>query len=847
MTHEDTLSSSSIASSDRETESVPVFINPFSRSQQNGREAGDRSLASPSDLPDYSSNTNVDSLEPVWSILPLYHMYTSTVSESVLRHPNDDSYTKPPMYNTSHENNVERRRPSSRLEHFENFLRQDNQSQYSEVESEPRNLIASDDNSQDWQNTILGNIHKLDNLSNTKNEFANAIKFSVHFTEMVGEPGVKQKELDILNYEYKQGDIINGYILIENTSGKPIPFDAFYVVFEGTFTVGSVITGDDPTKDKEITYKKNFLEMFDLHASWHHGFINRIPTDDPDTIIDPIDNTHLPFGDNSRHIRHDYVHKRFFTFKIPEKLLDSSCSHSLSRHSELPSTLGLTKAEKQFNLKNPKLSRKVRDFSFINSNISYSVSARFIGRASMYGEKTKPSGITSRIVDAGGDEFLVLKDTRQNLRIVQESLRYNHEERVEKTKQETILYNNLKSRLDEHIEIAESILKESTKSNLDDIYTNFPPVETRERANTINPLMSSLPSSMSGIRRNSTNSTVGVGSISRISTNNEIPIKSNVDELAKIRQLYKPNNKEKGSESSNTPNGNDTYKVFFPWQKRTLSLTSKFQGAIVVSTPKKPYSILYIRPVTFRQPNSSTPDNTWNLELPFDFEYIQLQMDNLDKKIQLPEIKKIGVEFICMTIKSDHGPIPVEINNDMLFKDTTQFDKPSRLVFEYNTDYLESNVVGQIREKFVKIHVLASKLGPEGFRMDSQLVEDVKVLCNLETKNNTMTVGGVKIKMTDSKDKVIALNKASELSKVSWSLKGGAPTTTYIKKFSLQIDLSTSKLKIPDKQVGKSFDNFCLVPNFQMCQMARFYYIRVSITLLKNEVILVNIPIEVVK
>ena len=48
---------------------------------------------------------------------------------------------------------------------------------------------------------------------------------------------VKPEFINPYVYEYQQGDVISGYIVIENASSKPIPFDMFVVLFEGVFMI----------------------------------------------------------------------------------------------------------------------------------------------------------------------------------------------------------------------------------------------------------------------------------------------------------------------------------------------------------------------------------------------------------------------------------------------------------------------------------------------------------------------------------------------------------------------------------------------------------------------------------
>ena len=118
--------------------------------------------------------------------------------------------------------------------------------------------------------TILDNVHRLPNLTFQSHKISEAVKLEVHFTKDVCELGKKPELIDPYIYEYKQGDLLNGYILIKNTSEKPIPFEMFYLLFEGNFMVANPLDAKDKVKIRK------FLEMFDFSGSWNEGNISRL-------------------------------------------------------------------------------------------------------------------------------------------------------------------------------------------------------------------------------------------------------------------------------------------------------------------------------------------------------------------------------------------------------------------------------------------------------------------------------------------------------------------------------------------------------------------------------------------
>ncbi|CAK7909827.1 hypothetical protein CAAN1_13S01970 [[Candida] anglica] len=745
---------------------------------------------------------------PVWNILPSYHMYTSTVSKS-LAVGNDDQSFEPPTYDdlsTTSSNGIVAGSTFTLSAHTSNV-------ENSTTPGTPNpNLIVADEGSNSWENTILDNIHTLTNLSDSDNPIAKALKIEIYFTEDVGESGMKPTIIDPSNFEYKQGDLINGYIKVQNTSSEEIPFDMFYVLFEGVFKIRGTPNANNPEGDLVI---KKFLEMFDFSASWHYGYINRLvseftkPNQYPE-YVDPIDDTHYSFG-FERTVKPFITHKRFFTFKIPDKLLDSTCQHSLSSHIEIPPSIGNSSGK--LNLTNMGDS-EVRDFAFIDTSISYRVHARFIGKASQYGVLPVKKPVEATLVDSAGDEYLILKDTHQMIRIIEEKNKLTSLETRANRESIKLFYDNFVARIDEIIEFGKNILSSRSIS----------PVSSREQSNILGAIISPR------------------GDLVEPELSTTISANSTMDrELAKCRQLYKPVNGGGKSKSSMALGlDNDVYKIFYPIQKKTLTGATKFLGTMVITTPKIHYKIKYIPPSHFHAEEPDT--SSWILNVPINIEYVLSSSANSSRKgVKLPEIKSIAMELISLTIKSNGECIPVEFNHGMIFNNSHQQFK--KLIFE--TNYFEETVVKPMLQKAKEVQNLSSKLGSQLFRMDANLSRDLKNICRLKTKNMNLAVEDVKIRDNNS-------TASTSKNSASWIIKdkqtnSDAPTT-YKMDLTAVCDLTTARVKSAESPVNtKAYDNFNLVPDFQMCQMARFYYLKIFITLSKGEIILLNVPVEVQK
>ncbi|KAI5961260.1 uncharacterized protein KGF55_004185 [Candida pseudojiufengensis] len=328
------------------------------------------------------------------NILPSYGMFKSTISLE-LEPSNENFSVDPPTYD-NHEMTPITSVSSSQI-------------QSPQEESTPSNIFVDDyfDPNQEsdnlWQNTILTNVDKLPNLTSESNSKSNALQVNIKFTENVCQKGIKPVIIDPSLKEFTQGDYIHGYITMENTSDEPISFDMVYVVFEGTLTV----------LESNLTslVKFKFLNMMDLFASWSYANIDRLVTDNGyphdwcDGEIDPYDNTLLSI-DVKRIFEPHVTYKRYFTFKIPEKLLDDECDHSLPMHTQIIPTFGIDRQNIPPSLLLANKSTQIKDLAFIDSNITYSVDARVIGRASKYNCQTEK------------DHFILAKQASCPIRVI---------------------------------------------------------------------------------------------------------------------------------------------------------------------------------------------------------------------------------------------------------------------------------------------------------------------------------------------------------------------------------------------------------------------------------------------
>lgn len=324
------------------------------------------------------------------NILPSYDMFKSTISLEL--EPLDENYTvDPPTYD----------------DHTMTPVTSARESETPDAEVLVDDYSGSAENN--LQETILAN---MDNLPSLKgNAKSDGLDVKISFTETVGQVGIKPVMTDISAREFKQGDFLHGYVTIKNTTEEAIKFDMVYVLFDGVVALN---TDTSPNKH-------TFLTMVDLFASWSYANIDRLVTDKGDPHdwcpgeIDPYDGTSLSI-DARRLFQPGVTYKRFFTFKIPQKLLDNTCEKSLPQHAELCPTLGINRDEVPVSMLLS--SSRVRDLAMVNSFLSYSVSAIIIGRASNFG------------VDTVNDKYVIVNRKNAPIRLLPEPAYFDYDANI---------------------------------------------------------------------------------------------------------------------------------------------------------------------------------------------------------------------------------------------------------------------------------------------------------------------------------------------------------------------------------------------------------------------------------
>lgn len=249
------------------------------------------------------------------------------------------------------------------------------------------NVFDSNDENRDNTNieddVVANNEISVDELYSLP-KVASPIHVTMHVTKHVSLPPNKPEDEFALK-EYTSGDTIHGYCIIENKSDKPIRFEMVYIAFEGY--ISSI------EKGKSTRTLKRFLRMVDLSASWSYvnlemGTGLRYKSRGKD-----FDNSILGLNHN-RILEPGVKYKKFFVFKLPSQLLDTTCKQEHFAHCLLPPSLGIDRYANNGKYKNIKVDDLLgyghlgskgfpiltNDLAGNNLSINYSIGARIVGK-----------------------------------------------------------------------------------------------------------------------------------------------------------------------------------------------------------------------------------------------------------------------------------------------------------------------------------------------------------------------------------------------------------------------------------------------------------------------------------
>lgn len=273
----------------------------------------------------------------------------------------------------------------------------------------------------------------LDNIDKLPRAKTSPLDVQIFVTKGVPIPNSKS-ELETKLKEYSCGDVVNGYIVITNNLDKKVDFGLFTVSLEGTvktlYLKPAQPNVPEGRKYNKVMLKK-FLKMYDMNASYNEGFIpNSAGIEYEPLEVDESDGSIMGLP-NDRILEPRRTYKKFVTFKFPEMLLDNSCPHNVLRHTMPPpsfgvditsfydraSTIEVNKALGYGSLNVRGTPVKVRDYSFEDVSVSYSIEAKFIDKKHATNQHSPVH--TNDINDPGNEsKYLISKSALFFLRFV---------------------------------------------------------------------------------------------------------------------------------------------------------------------------------------------------------------------------------------------------------------------------------------------------------------------------------------------------------------------------------------------------------------------------------------------
>ncbi|CDH15853.1 uncharacterized protein ZBAI_07640 [Zygosaccharomyces bailii ISA1307] len=152
------------------------------------------------------------------------------------------------------------------------------------------------------------------------------VMMELHLVKVSTQSDEKVESLKILN-EYTCGDKVQGFVVVHNDSFKPVTFETISLTLEGY-----VVVVNGQTRSRSC---RNILKMADTGTDYSgaQSFVAKTNVDclPEDKVLQP-----------------NIKYKRYFEFKVPDRLLDSTCPNGEISHYGLPPSLGLDKHHKCF-------------------------------------------------------------------------------------------------------------------------------------------------------------------------------------------------------------------------------------------------------------------------------------------------------------------------------------------------------------------------------------------------------------------------------------------------------------------------------------------------------------------
>lgn len=273
-----------------------------------------------------------------------------------------------------------------------------------------------------------------------------------------------------------------------------------------------------------------------------------------------------------------------------------------------------------------------------------------------------------------------------------------------------------------------------------------------------------------------------------------------------VKQVY-------GNVGVSDKSASGNFEVLMPYKKKSLTQVPKVVGMLRAYFSKKERIIRYVSPNLY-VPVSPLANKAISLfVLPVTLEYSSKEDPRNSRP---PEIKGVSAKIVSCTVRSNKYPIPVELSQKM------KFDNSLLLKDEF-----EKNVVEKFSKYLQQLSKLIAKHGHTKLQVDHQLMMDLKCLANLQVKNDCLKV---------------AVDYTGGVPK--WSNCDQNGTFNSALKLLLTFGPLNSKelmKQLPENMRG----SLSLVPSFESCIVARFYFALVELKLANGDTLPMKVPIRI--
>ncbi|WEJ94787.1 ubiquitin ligase-binding protein bul1 [Yamadazyma tenuis] len=183
------------------------------------------------------------------------------------------------------------------------------------------------------------------------------------------------------------------------------------------------------------------------------------------------------------------------------------------------------------------------------------------------------------------------------------------------------------------------------------------------------------------------------------------------------------------------------------------------------------------------------------------------------------KLKSIRVSLGILSIRSDVYPIPLEINHDMMFKNTNP-------PITNDTDTFSHHIISVFRAKYHEVRDAIQEMGAENFKIEQELVNSIRSMAMLKDKM-------VELPLCSP---VLTQNE-QPVSTIAWTKVDNA--------YHCDVEVTVDFAGVNSKQLQSMFKRIQLLPNFQYCHESRLYYLKVVLDFGDNTFV-AKLPLSII-